>query len=490
MKHTLFSLIIGGSALTAFYAGAAGPDYSTGGHFVINEDWYGHQNSTVNFLRPDDPDGEYWEYRVFQANNPGMELGCTAQYGDIHCGKLFLISKQEKDPGASVTGGRITVADARTLKCITQLELIDPSGAQCDGRAFVGVDSSKGYVTTSNGVWILDLRTYRIARMIDGTGNPNVGDGKPNYDPSSSLYFGQCGLPVRSGNRVFVAHQSAGLLVIDTETDQLENILNPGEIIQDGYGIGSLTLSLDGTLWCSITADVKGSGKAAPCLLKVNPATLDYEVKELPDGIYPPGNSWYAWTPDGLCASAKQNVIYWNGGPDSWHADAFIYRYDIDADEITLWYTTTADGENWHLYHSAMRVDPETDQMYMSLYHTFNDPAYKVVRLDAEANTVMDYPMVSNYWFPSMPLFVTEAGLSSADATGIAAEDAAMTRILYIDGGFSVLSGCGLELCIHDLSGRTVFRKLLSDDHEVIYPSLEQGIYIVNAGDAVLKIKI
>ena len=487
MKNTLFSLIIGGTALTAFNAGAAGPDYSTGGHFVINEDWYGHQNSTVNFLRPDDPDGEYWEYRVFQANNPGMELGCTTQYGDIHCGKLFLISKQEKDPGASITGGRITVADARSLKCITQLQFIDPSGAQCDGRAFVGVDSHKGYVTSSNGVWIFDLDSYRIAGIIDGTGNPNVGDNKLNYDSSSSLYFGQCGLAVRVGERVFVAHQSAGLLVIDTASDRLETILNPGEIIQEGYGIGSMTVSIDNTLWCSITGDINGTGKAAPCLLKVDPWTLEYEVKQLPDGIYPPGNSWYAWTPDGLCASARNNVIYWNGGPDSWHADAFIYRYDIESDEISLWYDTTADGEDWHLYHSAMRVDPETDEMYMSLYHTFNDPTYKVVRLDAEANLVMDYPMVSSYWFPSMPLFVTADKLSGAEDVAAAPAD---VRILPLDGGFSVIGGAGLQLNIFDLSGRAVCSRPLTDGHEVIYPSLSSGFYIVKAGDAVLKIKI
>ena len=57
-------------------------DY-TKGVFIVNEDWYGHQNSTVNYLIPDDPEGNYWEYRVIQKENPGVELGCTNQFGAI-----------------------------------------------------------------------------------------------------------------------------------------------------------------------------------------------------------------------------------------------------------------------------------------------------------------------------------------------------------------------------------------------------------------------
>ena len=48
--------------------------------------------------------------------------------------------------------------------------------------------------------------------------------------------------------------------------------------------------------------------------MKVNPYTLQTEVIDLPEGIYGPANSWYAWTPDCFCASQQQNVLYWNGG--------------------------------------------------------------------------------------------------------------------------------------------------------------------------------
>ena len=88
-------------------------DYSQG-TFIVNEDWYGHQNSTVNFLTQD---GE-WHYRVFQTENPGHELGCTTQFGTIYGDKFYLVSKQERDPGAKITGSRFAVCDAKTMKVI------------------------------------------------------------------------------------------------------------------------------------------------------------------------------------------------------------------------------------------------------------------------------------------------------------------------------------------------------------------------------------
>lgn len=410
----------------ACIAGRAQSRDYTGGVFVVNEDWYGHQNSTVNFLRPDDPDGEYWEYRVIQANNPGMELGCTNQYGAIHDGRLFLIAKQEKDPGASITGGRITVADARTLKILAQLQLIDPSGAQCDGRGFVGIDSHKGYVTSSNGVWILDLDTYRITGSIEGTGNPNAGGGndKPNDDPASALYFGQTGMAVLAAGKVFVAHQSEGLIVIDPQDDAVVDVISM-DMVQQGAGIGSVVQSMDGSLWLSVAPNVNGMGFTLPYLVKVDPQTLQTQIISIPDGIAAPANSWYAWTPDGFCASARQNVLYWNGGANTWFTQNKIYRYDIDNDRFDLWLDLTSQPDNWNVYGCSMRVHPVTDEVYVSEFHVFVDPTHKLVRYDSDANVINEYPMISNYWFPSIPVFpVKESDAGVGDVSADVSEDA------------------------------------------------------------------
>ena len=230
----LFSAFL--AALASAIA-AQDADYSQG-IIWVNEDWYGHQNSTVNYLLPDDPEGQFWKYRIVQTENPGMELGCTNQYGAIWHDRLYLIAKQDKDPGATVTGGRITVCDAKTMKILHQQSLIDPSGAQCDGRGFIGVDLHKGYISSSNGVWIFDLDSYTVTGQVEGSANPNAGgdNDKPNTDPTGSLYHGQSGMMVEADGKIFVAHQQYGVLVVDPVRDAVTNVISM-DIVQQGAGI-------------------------------------------------------------------------------------------------------------------------------------------------------------------------------------------------------------------------------------------------------------
>lgn len=400
----------------------ADPTEYTDGVFIVNEDWYGHQNSTINWLSSS---GE-WTYRVFQLANAAEEnqLGCTNQYGTIYGDRFFLIAKQEKDPGASVSGGRITVADARTLEMLYQSDIIDPSGAQCDGRGYLGVDAHKGYISSSNGIWVFDTDKYQVTGQVKGSANPNGADGRPNTDPTGSLYHGQCGSMVRVNDRVFAAHQQYGLLVIDPEKDEVVETLSMQPVYDllpepaEGStkvmpGIGSVVLARDGSLWVSVAKDVQGSGATLPYLLRVDPATLQTRVVEVPSGLYAPANSWYAWTPDGFCASTQSNVLYWNGGPNSWFSNARVYRYDIDSNEFSIIINLdkeAADEEldqytRWNLYGCSMRVHPVTDELYMSLFHYFQNPTYKLRRTDAFGKTLEEYAMIQNYWFPSLPVF-------------------------------------------------------------------------------------
>lgn len=69
-------------------------DYSQG-TFIVNEDWYGHQNSTVNFLTHD---GE-WHYRALPDREPGHELGCTTQFDTIYGDKSTLSLSKSAIPG-------------------------------------------------------------------------------------------------------------------------------------------------------------------------------------------------------------------------------------------------------------------------------------------------------------------------------------------------------------------------------------------------------
>ncbi len=456
MRKTLFicSILLAGAA-----SAAPGGDIDyTAGVFIVNEDWYGHQNSTVNYLMPDAADGNYWHYRVVQTENPGMELGCTNQYGAIWNGRFYFIAKQDKDPGSAVQGGRITVADASTMKILHQSALIDPSGTPCDGRGFIGVDERKGYISTSNGVWIIDLDTYEVTGQVEGTENSTP----------SNLYSGQCGTMVSAGGRIFVAHQQLGLLVIDTEQDNVTDIV-PMTCVSEKAGIGSVVKSKDGSLWVSVAKSTGGQGQALPYIVKVDPETLATENVAVPDGMFPPSNSWYAWTPDSFCASSVTNSLYWSGGSNSWFSGQNIFRYDIDSKTLSKIIDLKADGENWKLYGCSMRLHPATDEIYMSLYHEFSNPTYITRRYTSSGEKIRDYDMISNYWFPSIPVFPEKA------FSGI--KDLNMTE----DSG---------EITVANINGIIVFKGTRSTFETDIRPTLTGGIYLLRAGNSVKKIAI
>lgn len=386
----------------------------TDGRFIVNEDWYGHQNSTINFL---DNNGEFY-YRVFQKANPGHELGCTSQYATVYGDKLYIISKQAKDPAASITGGRITVCNAKTLKLLKQIENIatdDKGTSMADGRDFLGVDAHKGYVGTNNGIYILDLDTLGIKGFVKGTDN----GGGSGYD---QLYSGQIGNMVRVNNRVFAVHQKEGLLVIDPDKDEVTSTI----AAPDKKAYGSVVLSKDGSLWLSV--------ENSSNLVKVDPATLDTTMIAIPQGIYAPATSWYAWTPDAFCASTKSNVLYWNGGSSSWFVGKDFFKYDIDKQTFSRYIDLNNDADKWQLYGCSFRIDPVTDHAFASLFKDFSSQEYIVREYDNEGNKVKDYPMIENYWFPSIPVFTDNYApvaqtLDAQTITGTDAKDISLKGI-------------------------------------------------------------
>lgn len=406
MKKVFYLLLFSLVSVGVFAQSGQTADY-TQGAFIVNEDWFGHQNSTVNFLTNE---GE-WIYRVFQKENPGRELGCTTQFGTIYGGKFYLVSKQQKDPGAKIKGSRFAVCDAKTMKVMKEFEFIatktvtgkqgqDSLVSIADSRSYLPVDEHKGYIGTSNGIWLYDSDNMTIGKQIRGTGNPNdAGYGE--------LYYAQIGTMLRVGDRVFAAHQQNGLIVIDAKTDTVEKtILRPEEY--EEHGIGSIVLSKDGTIWVSVTLNLEGQGDALPYMYKINPYTLSIEKVDIPTsaGIEAIPNSWYAWTADGFCASTKENKIYWNGyGTGSWFTGFKIFCYDIDKEKFSLVYDITKMPGNWRLYGTGFRIHPVTDELYCFLYHNFNDPNYELARISSSGELLQEYPMIINYWFPTLPVF-------------------------------------------------------------------------------------
>ena len=338
-----------------------------------------------------------------QQENPGVEVGCTSEFGTIYGNRFYVISKQDQDPGAGIAGGRVTVCSAADMKLLKQIRILstDPEATSgADGRGFVGVDEHKGYVGSSDGIFVVNLDDFTITGKVTGSGNGADND----YD---AFYGGQIGTMVRVNEYVYAVHQDKGLLVIDPATDKVVEVIEA----PDGNGFGSVVLSKDGNLWLSLTADRS--------IMKLDPATHETTVIALPDGINGPANSWYAWTPDGFCASTQSNVLYWNGGDSSWFSGYRVFKFDIDNGTFTKIVDLQADGENWQIYGCSMRVDPESDDLYTSLFHSWGDQTYILRQYDADGNKIEDHSMIANYWFPAMPVFpdVAEPVIADFEAT-------------------------------------------------------------------------
>ena len=395
-------------------------DY-TSGVYILNEDWFGHRNSTLMHLSPK---GEF-TYDLI-ANNPdnnGKSLGCTSQYATFYEGRLYVISKQDQDSGesASVKGGRIVVVDPTTHEIIfTQDTIFCMNGiSAADGRAFVGVNPHKGYISTSNGIFVFNLDSFTIHGFITGTENPLIVGGEvSNTDGLGPLYHNQCGGMVVAGNRVFAVMQDKGVLVIDAQTDSIEHIL-PG-------CFSNIVQSKDGRIWVARNTEIDhqdytfgmaGEWWTGNELIAIHPTTLATDTINFLDEFgmedVQVEQSWYAWNAGSLCASTKENSLFFAYNDDIWSrfTRSHIYRYDIDSNELYEVYDTSADGN--YIYGAGIRVEPTTDRIWVSCYVGSNISTNNFVfyTIDGDPNSehfgsrLSTHTPIKNYWYPAIFLF-------------------------------------------------------------------------------------
>lgn len=335
-------------------------DY-TQGVFIVNEDWFSHRNSTTNYLTRDGK---------FVYNNT-TEIGATACFGAAWGNRYYIIAKQAKDGGAKVEGGRITICDANTMRIIKQIK--DINGNE-DGRSFCGVDEHKAYVSTSRGIYTLNLDELTIGAAVK---NADGGDAN----------LGLCGNMVRLGDYVYATEYGKSLRIIDCNTDRIVTTISSAKVY-------SITMSKDGQLWVSTDKGIS----------RVNTESRQLETISLPEGINVPANSYGAWCPDGLCASMQNNVIYWTSV--TWNI-LKVFKYDINNNEFAKVVDLTNDADKWKMYSASnLRVDPVTDNLYVSLFKDWGSQDYAVRIYDNNGNQLNEYELTQkNYWFPGMFVF-------------------------------------------------------------------------------------
>ncbi len=409
------------SALTPVSPYVNSTDF-TKGFFIVNEDWFGHGNGSVNFI---DNNGQI-NYRAYSNVNNNQAFGATTSHGTIYGDKFYFVSKQAADGGDTqyTPGGRLVIANAKTLQKIAAFDKI----GNADGRSFLGVDEHKGYIGTSKGIYLFDIDNLQIGSVINGTGTAQVGN------------------MIRTSKHVFAVTQASGIYVIDPNTNTIINTI--------AGSFHSIVQAKDGSIWAIQNQK----------LANIDPATFTVQYYNIPASTY--SGSWGAWNAGSFTASNTENTLYWMKSGNQ------IARFDVTGKVFNETFITLP-GQNGTYkqipYGAALRVNPATGNLIANTtesgygahfqknwIHTFN-----------ASGTLIDTKVLNDYyWFPSVAVFpdntapvvnntfpsqVTAAGTTSIDLkTVVSDEDSFGSSIVKSVKSNSNPSAVTAEISAHD----------------------------------------
>lgn len=347
-------------------APANGSDY-TKGYFILNEDWFGHDDGSINFVDENDN----VSYRVFRANNEGCKFGVTAASASIYGGKMFVVSKQND---ASVkAGGRLVVLDAKTMKLLASVNEL--GGA--DGRTFIGVTDKSGYIGSSAGIYTFDTENYVVGNLIKGTAT-------------------QIGDMVRYQDYIFATGQGQGVFVIDTKTNELVETVSIPKVT-------TVFVTYAGGLYAA------SSGNGTSGFYKIDPYTFTTEFFAVPDGKAV-ADPWFAWQPGKVTSVKDENVIYFGAG--GWSVAA-LSRYNFDTKTLDQNLVKFTEG---HSVYGAVGTNPVNGEIVTTTNKGYTDVnAIQIIdpkQVSADAaenalgkNVAKAINLDKYYWFPAMPVF-------------------------------------------------------------------------------------
>jgi hypothetical protein len=344
----------------------------TNGYFMVNEEWFGHTNGSVNFI---DNNGQI-NYRVYSNANNNQAFGATTQYGTIYGDKFYFVSKQAADGGDTqyTPGGRLVVANAQTMQKIAGFNNIGGG----DGRSFVGVNEHKGYIGTSTGIVTFNIDNLQVGNLIAGTGGN-----------------GQIGNMIRTSQYVFAVKQGVGILVINPNTDAIVSTI--------AGGFYSVAQAKDGSVW----------GIQDQKLISINPTTFATQIYNIPTTKYI--GDWGAWNAGRFTASNKENALYWINSISSWSSGTQIVRFDV---------TTKTFNENFAAipgqtgqfkqipYGAALRVNPVTGELVLNTTESGYGAHYQknwIHTYDMTGALINTKTLNDYYWFPALTVFTNNS---------------------------------------------------------------------------------
>lgn len=374
---------------------SAAKDSWQDGTFWLNEDWFGHTNGSINYI---EKDGTV-RYRAYESQNPCESFGCTSQYAMIFGGKLYVMSKQPTDGGDPRTGGgRLVVADAKTLKNLAGFDDVLDGG---DGRACVGVNASKVYIGTTAGIAVFNPETLSITGKVDGL-------------EAGSQYANQLGDMVCAGKYVFAIKQAYGTCVIDTETDAVVATLGRNEngtVFANPQGVA---MTADGMVWIAATSTANGNATTLYCY---DPADLSLvQSVEMPSHLSITCG-WGAWRSTNFFTEKKNVALWFGSGVEASivSGNSGYYRWDTKSDLAALEPVFVfpadmagIDGNTMQAPYASARYDDRSNQLLIAATHG-SSSNYRYTWLhfvDCKTGEIANTVRLKDYyWFPAMPVF-------------------------------------------------------------------------------------
>lgn len=345
------------------------PEEYSNGFFIINEDWFGHRNGSVNWVASDGT--VYYDVEAvangLDVGDSETVLGSTTQFGQIYGDSFFISSKQ---------GTRFVVLDAKTLE---QKASFDVTGAG-DGRDICAVSTDKVYVGGSNGIIIYNTADDTFGNHIEG------------------LSGNQIGMIVRVGKYVFAVEQKVGIRVVDPEQDKVITTI-------ENSSVQGLTVTKDGYIWCTLPS--------SKSLLRINPISLETEIISIDTQIV---STWGAYRPDYVCSSYAENALFVAGG--SSFSPKSINKFNIDdkgnlTKDETFNFSIPEEYSSMFFYGSP-RVNPTTGDLIITGTMSYSGP-FKLLYINPQTGEIEKITELKSadgstrYWFPSVPVMSDDA---------------------------------------------------------------------------------
>ncbi|TWV99570.1 DUF5074 domain-containing protein [Chitinophaga pinensis] len=241
--------------------------YGTG-FLMITEGNYGKNAGDLNYYNYDT---DSVSAGVYSAENPGKTLGpntSTMEFGTVYNNRIYLVGKY---------GAPFVALDANTLKELNRVDAL-PGG---DGRAFVGVDETRGLLSTSTGVFPVNLNNLSLGTAIAGV-------------------TGEVTDMFKAGSHIFILSVTDGIVVLNANDYSVAKKL--------GTAVSGFVQSMDGNVWAASKTQLKKINATA---LSVDSITTNFQV------YY----NEFTYTNSSMVSSPAENAIYLISGTNK------VYKY-------------------------------------------------------------------------------------------------------------------------------------------------------------------